>query len=112
MSLLNGATNLNCAVRIADPRVKAVLPLDGSAQVLVSPQVDSFRFDDLWNLDLRLAKNLNAGRVNMLLTADLFNATNSNAVLKRQRNVASPVFNTITQNLSPRILRLGLRLSF
>jgi hypothetical protein len=88
------------------------LGLDGSAQVLVSPEVDSFRFDDLWNLDLRLAKNLNAGRVNMLLTADLFNATNSNAVLKRQRNVASPVFNTITQNLSPRILRLGLRLSF
>jgi len=37
---------------------------------------------------------------------------NANTVLNRQRNVTSPSFNTITQNLSPRILRFGMRIGF
>lgn len=85
---------------------------DGSNRVLLSPEVDSQRFKDLWNLDLRLAKNFKAGRTGWVLTADLFNAFNSNTELNRQRNLASSAFGNLTQNLSPRILRLGMRLSF
>jgi hypothetical protein len=85
---------------------------DGSARVLVSPEIDTFRFDDTWNLDLRLAKDFRAAGVRAQVAADLFNVFNSNTELNRQRNLASPNFSVLTQNLSPRILRIGVRLGF
>ena len=85
---------------------------DGTQRVLVSPEVDTFKFKDLWDLDLRLSKNLTTGRAHMVFTADLFNVLNANTELNRQRNVGSTAFNQLTSNLSPRILRLGMRLSF
>ncbi len=88
------------------------LGLDGTQRVLVTPNVDSERFEDLWNLDLRLAKNLRAGGANMTFTADLFNVFNSNTELNRQRNLGSARFNELTDYLSPRILRFGMRLGF
>jgi Carboxypeptidase regulatory-like domain len=88
------------------------LGIDGAPPVLVSPRMDSYRFASLWDLDLRLAKDVHAGRVRLTLTADLFNALNSNTELNRQLNLDSPAFGDLTRNLSPRILRLGLRGSF
>ncbi|MBA2258710.1 MAG: TonB-dependent receptor [Acidobacteria bacterium] len=88
------------------------LGLDGSQRVLVSDRVDSVRFPDLWNLDLRWAKNFNPGRLNSQLTVDLFNVTNTNTELNRIRNVASPNFGRITDNISPRIVRFGVRFGF
>jgi hypothetical protein len=37
---------------------------------------------------------------------------NANPVLNRQRNITNAAFNRITQNLSPRILRFGIRVGF
>ncbi len=89
------------------------LGLDGTQRVLVSPTIDDMRFKDLWDLDLRLAKNFRFGsRGSMIFTADLFNVFNSNTELNRQRNVGSTAFHSLTDNLSPRILRLGVRMSF
>jgi hypothetical protein len=85
---------------------------DGSQRVLISPSVDDQRFDDLWNLDLRLAKNVRAAGSNMTFTADLFNVFNSNTELNRQRNLGSARFNELTDYLSPRVLRFGMRLGF
>jgi hypothetical protein len=91
----------------------ASLGLDGSQRVLVSPEIDTFRLDDIWNLDLRGTKNVQLNRLRFTFVADLFNVLNSNMALNRQRNIATAsTFNTITQNLSPRILRLGVRLGF
>jgi hypothetical protein len=90
----------------------ADLGRDGTIRVLVSPEVDTFRFDDIWNLDLRGAKNINYDRFNVQLVADLFNVFNANPVLNRQRNITNPAFNRITTNLSPRILRFGIRVGF
>jgi hypothetical protein len=90
----------------------AALGLDGSLRVLVSPEVDTFRFDDIWNLDLRAAKTFQYDRMNLQLVADLFNVMNANTELNRQRNIASPSFGRLTQNLSPRILRFGVRVGF
>ena len=81
-------------------------------RVLVSPELDTFRFDDIWNLDLRGSKTFSYQRLNMQLVADLFNVFNANTELNRQRNVPSPAFGQLTQNLSPRILRFGVRLTF
>jgi hypothetical protein len=92
--------------------VNAALGRDGTQRVLVTPSVDYFRFKDLWDLDLRLQKNLKFGRGNALISLDLFNVFNSNTELNRQRNLKSASFNLLTDNLSARILRLGLRLGF
>jgi hypothetical protein len=90
---------------------------DGTNRVLINPTVDSERFANLWNLDVRLAKNFKLSRANMLITADLFNVFNSNTELNRQRSLggANPnvtSFGLLTDYLSPRILRLGMRLGF
>jgi hypothetical protein len=90
----------------------ASLGLDGTQRVLVSPTVDHFRYDNLWNVDLRLAHNLRAGRATGQITADLFNVFNANTELQRERHILSPNFNRLNQNLSPRILRIGVRLGF
>jgi hypothetical protein len=88
------------------------LGLDGTQRVLVTPQVDSERLDTLVNLDLRLAKNFKAAGSNITLTADVFNVFNSNTELNRQRNLGSARFGELTDYLSPRVLRLGMRLGF
>ena len=48
----------------------------------------------------------------MQFVADLFNVMNANTELNRQRNLDSPNFNRLTSNLSPRILRFGVRANF
>ena len=54
------------------------LGLDGSRQrVLVSPELDTFRLDDLWNLDLRAAKTFRFDRASFEVIADLFNVMNA-----------------------------------
>ncbi|HWX24220.1 MAG TPA: hypothetical protein VN083_04225, partial [Vicinamibacteria bacterium] len=87
--------------------------LDGPLNALASPAVDTYRYKNLFDVDLRLAKTQKlAGRASLQLTLDLFNAFNSNATLDQNRSADSPVFNQINEILSPRILRLGLRLQF
>jgi hypothetical protein len=91
---------------------QASLGVDGSGSVLVSPEVDAYRLDNLYNIDVRAAKKVRAGRANLTLMADLFNLLNANTTLAAQTNVASPNFQLISLNLSPRILRFGLRVSY
>jgi len=88
------------------------LGTDGSRRVLVSPELDSIRLDDLWNLDLRVARTFRFGTTSFDAIADLFNVFNANTALVRNRNIDSPTFEQISTNLSPRILRFGVRLSF
>ena len=52
------------------------------------------------------------GRSSADITLDLFNAFNNNMILGRNRQANSSAFGTPTDVLSPRILRLGLRLNF
>jgi hypothetical protein len=85
---------------------------DGSRRVLVSPDLDSMRYDDLWNLDLRVARTFRFGSASTQVIADLFNVFNANTELVRNRNIDSPTFRRIAQNLSPRILRFGVRVGF
>jgi hypothetical protein len=84
---------------------------DTSQRVLVSPELDTRALDQLWNVDLRAAKSF-TGRVNAQVFADLFNVFNENAILNRIRDVGSARFHVPTQNLSPRIVRFGVRVGF
>jgi hypothetical protein len=70
------------------------------------------RLSDVWNVDLRLAWNRSLGRARLNLTADVFNAFNSNTVLRRVDAADSSNFNRIDQILNPLLVRFGARLSF
>jgi len=50
--------------------------------------------------------------VNVRAIGDVFNVFNANTVLVRNNNLASTTFNAISQNLSPRIFRVGLVVGF
>ena len=85
---------------------------DSGLQVLVTPTMDYFRYDNLWDTDLRVARAFKFQRLNVRAIGDLFNLLNANMVLVRNNNLASTSFNAISQNLSPRIFRVGLVVGF
>jgi Carboxypeptidase regulatory-like domain len=96
---------------------------DGNLQALASAEVDSLRYDAVWDFDLRLAKTLKFGGSGLTASAELFNVLNNNVVLGRSRQANSAVFTStiagaepgmgrIEEVLAPRVLRLGLSLTF
>jgi hypothetical protein len=93
------------------PVASVSLGLDGTHNVLVVSEIDDVRLENVWNLDLRLAKTFTVGRSNINFAADLFNVFNQNFGLQRNR-VLGGTFNQLNQNLSPRILRFGVRVGF
>jgi Carboxypeptidase regulatory-like domain/TonB-dependent Receptor Plug Domain len=90
----------------------AALGVDSTRRVLVTPELDTFRLDNLWDLDVRASKVFRLERMNIEAIADLFNVMNANTELVRNRNAGSTTFNQLVQNLSPRILRFGVRVTF
>ncbi|MCC7416526.1 MAG: carboxypeptidase regulatory-like domain-containing protein [Acidobacteria bacterium] len=94
------------------PGSAAALGADASLAVLVTPRIDYFRYPNLWNTDLRLARTFRAGRASVRLIADLFNAFNAGTTLVKGNNVTAANLNVITQNLSPRIARFGVVVGF
>ena len=88
------------------------LGLDGSNRVLVSNELDSQRYDNLWNVDVRFAKSFTMGMMRAQLIADLFNIFNSNTEIVRNRNSTAANYAALAQNLSPRIWRFGAKLTF
>jgi hypothetical protein len=96
---------------------------DGTIPALATPAVDTKRLSNLWNLDLRLAKTVKFGGAGLTASAELFNALNKNTVLGRYRYAnsssfistiggAEPGLGRIEEILSPRVVRLGLTLTF
>ena len=91
----------------------AALGREGNVRILLNEELDSNRFETLWNLDMRAAKNVRLGeRGSLQLIADLFNVLNSNTEITRERNAAATTFRVLGSNLSPRILRFGARITF
>jgi hypothetical protein len=88
------------------------LGADTGLSVLVTPAIDTFRYDNVWDTDLRVARTFRIRATSVRVIGDVFNVTNANTVLIRNNNILSTAFNTIAQNESPRILRLGLVVSF
>ena len=84
--------------------------------MLVSEGLDTYRLPNVWDLDLRVSRDFKFGpRGHVELAGDLFNVMNANTALVRNRNVTSTGqtgFQALAQNLSPRILRVGVTLTF
>jgi hypothetical protein len=112
---------------------------EGTKHLLASSDVDSFRNPTVTELDMRLAKEFKLSRVGVTISIDGFNMLNSNTILQRvvsgsgttgdlnkaagaagQCNATTgdctaalnPVANHVAEVLSPRVFRLGARLSF
>jgi hypothetical protein len=84
----------------------------GTHLILVAP-LDTFRYENLFTLDLNLRKTFEIGAFGRLTgSVDVFNITNSNQVILRENRVHLSSFGALQENLSPRAVRFGLRYSF
>jgi len=84
-------------------------------------QLDTFRYDNVYNLDFRLAKTFNIGGFSVTPAAELFNVANANTILQRYQRTGdyrngeftqNDFFNQIIEVQSPRIVRLGINVTF
>jgi Carboxypeptidase regulatory-like domain len=86
--------------------------------LMVSPEFDNNRLPNIFNLDLRLAKDITIRNFGLSLSLDAFNVTNRHTVLDRNTlldvgaDATSPLYNRISTLQSPRVLRLGARFKF
>ena len=85
---------------------------DARLQVLVTPAIDTFRYPNLWDTDLRVAREFRFNQVKIRGILDAFNVFNANTAIVRVNNITAANFNTLAQNLSPRIFRVGLVIGF
>jgi hypothetical protein len=98
---------------------------DGTLRALATPEVDTLRYPNLWNLDLRLAKTIRLGGSGLTLAAEWFNVMNSGTVLSRSRFANAGAFVNTSQGavpgdglgrieeiLVPSIFRFGARFTF
>jgi hypothetical protein len=92
---------------------------DGALRAVATPEVDTNRYPNLWDLDLRVAKDIrigsgtsSAGPFSIKLALDMFNVMNSNTLLAQGRQVNSSAFLAINDILSPRILRFTASFRF
>ncbi|MFY9824046.1 MAG: TonB-dependent receptor [Thermoanaerobaculia bacterium] len=105
--------------RYVDRIVRETIADNGGSgiDVPVVSDPDAFRYPNLNVVDFRVEKEFTFSQLSLTLGVDMFNALNESYVLQRQTVIASngqPVSNGdfVTEILSPRIFRLGARLSF
>jgi len=97
------------------PNTGAALGADSTLNILVSPTIDFVRYQDVWDSDVRVARDFRFGAVTVRGMFDVFNLFNANTVLVRNGNILATGangFNVIAQNLSPRIARIGVQIGF
>ena len=84
-----------------------------TGRLLLLEPIGDRRYDNIFTLDFNVQKNFELssyGRIT--LGVDVFNVTNENTVVQRQRRVTTATFNELQENLSPRAVRLGFKYSF
>jgi len=97
------------------PGSTAALGGDSSLNVLVTPTIDAVRYDNVWDTDLRVARDFKISALRIRGMFDVFNLFNANTVLVRNGNVTATGaagFNAIAQNLSPLVARIGVQIGF
>jgi len=79
--------------------------------VLLDPLGD-VRLPNYQQIDLRIDRSFTFGRIKLTPGMDVFNLNNGNTVLAQRRNQAAANANKVSQILSPRIIRFGVRASW
>ncbi|HEY8232992.1 MAG: carboxypeptidase regulatory-like domain-containing protein [Vicinamibacterales bacterium] len=86
---------------------------DGTLRVAATPTVDSERYGDIWDFDLRLAKTFRFGKqAYFTLAGEWFNVANSGQTLIRIRQANTASYNRIDEVLNPSTFRLGATFGF
>jgi len=80
--------------------------------VPVTSDVDRFRYADVRTLGFRVEKDFHLSEVGLTVSADVFNALDESTVLQRQGVLGGNQSDSVQEILSPRVFRLGARLSF
>ena len=97
----------------AIPYIHRVGTSEGNKFVLIDEDPATRRHKDVTNLDLRLAKDLRLmGGVGLTLSLDAFNVFNNQTILQRNTRLGIASGNRITELISPRVFRVGARLTF
>jgi hypothetical protein len=84
-----------------------------SGHLIPLTPVGDIRYDNIFTLDLNLQKVFqlaNYGRITLAM--DVFNVTNTNTVIQRERRTTTTTFDALQENLSPRAFRFGFKYSF
>ena len=85
----------------------------GPVDLRLTGRVDAFRSDDLVSCDARLDKDIAASSdVAVALSLEGLNLLNSGQVLRRETNLGVGRANYVDQVITPRLLRLGVKLQF
>lgn len=100
----------------------SVSNLRGGTATVVLEEVGERRFDNVYQLDLRVAKDFRIMNLaNFSVSADIFNATNERTILQRNgaifnnsagTDVAAGAGYRITEIQAPRVYRIGAKLTF
>jgi hypothetical protein len=97
----------------AIPYIHRVSTDEGNKFVLIDDDPADRRHPNVYNVDFRVAKDLRlpAG-IGVTLSLDMFNLLNSQTVLQRNTRLGIASGDRITELMSPRVFRLGARLTF
>ena len=81
--------------------------------IIVVAKMTDFRKDDIFTTDLRLEKEFaSSANTSLTFSIDGFNVFNQGYVLAVNTNLSSPSADWVTETLSPRIYRLGVRVNW
>ena len=95
--------------------------LRGGTATVALEEVGSRRFDNVYQLDLRVAKDFRVlNLVTFTISADVFNATNERTILQRNgaifnnagTDTSAPQGYRITEMQAPRVYRIGGKFTF
>jgi hypothetical protein len=110
----NVAANLYGREGYPLPYYRNVAGLDGiRRRIIAVDDLTDFRTESVFTMDLRLEKEFRAaGSTSFTFSIDAFNLFNQGYVLNRYVNLSAGNAEWIQETLSPRIWRLGVRLSW
>ena len=83
----------------------------GQIQTLLDPLGD-VRLDTFQQLDIKVDRAFQIAGLRLVPAMEIFNLMNGNTVLAQRRNQAAANANNVSQILSPRVIRFGLRVNF
>jgi hypothetical protein len=81
-------------------------------EYLLIDRPDTFRLDNINVFDARIEKELTFQEFGLTLGVDCFNVFNKSYILQRQNRLGLSTTNFVREILSPRIFRLGARVTF
>lgn len=109
----NVSANLMAREGFPEPFFRTITASDGrSIDVQLVRDVDQFRSDDVYLVDLGIDREFRFRDLGVQLRLDGFNLLNEGTVLQRERDAGTGRVNYVDQIVGPRIFRFGVKLRF